>query len=164
MFPSPAAPGLADSWASGHRHVPLTLLACDVHYLRSIALAVDDDLVSHLLLKKLRLATVATADAMPADVVRMNSYVDYSIDGGETRFCQLLHPSSSSIPGYGLSIASLAGAGLVGLRAGQTIMWPDADGTMRCLSVSKVATCSGLDRWLAADPASPAPPRSGQAS
>src|SRR3546814_7904533 len=90
-----------------------------------MALAADDDLIAHLLLKKLRIATRATGDDAGRDIVRMNSYVEFSHADGGKRFCQLVHPSAPDMPTYGLGVTSLAGAGLIGLRSGQAILWPD---------------------------------------
>lgn len=147
LQPSLAEP-LAELWAVLHRDAPITLVDCEVHYLTSIALALDDDLLSQLLLKKLRLAQVAQADSVTGSVVRMNSYVEFSLGDQQNLFCQLLHPSSSAMPSYGLSIAGRAGTGLIGLHAGQSIQWPGEDGRMCDLGIVQVANCPGLDRWL----------------
>jgi regulator of nucleoside diphosphate kinase len=152
MLQPSMAEHLSELWAALHRQAPIMVADCEVHYLTSIAVALDDDLLSQLLLKKLRLATICGAASLPANVVRMNSYLEFAFDGDEPRFCQLLHPSSASIPQYGLSIASLAGAGLIGLQSGQRILWPGEDGKMHDLMVAEVANCPGLDRWLRRDP------------
>jgi regulator of nucleoside diphosphate kinase len=69
--------------------------------------------------------------------VVMNSFVEYSVDGGPKRFCQLVHPSPLT-PSYGLSVATLEGAGLIGMRSGQTMLWPNLQGSLRDLQVLKV--------------------------
>lgn len=154
---------LSELWAVLHRQASITLVDCEIHYLTSIALALDDDFLSHLLLKKLRLAKVVQPDGVPADIVRMNSYVEFTFGDEGTRFGQLLHPSSSPLPPYGLSIASLSGSGLIGLHAGKGIQWPGEDGKVHELAILRVANCPGLDRFLGlntgdAAPADP-PPR-----
>ena len=53
--PDPAC--LADEWASLHRMAGFTVYDCELHYLSATALSAADDLVAHLLLKKLKLAT-----------------------------------------------------------------------------------------------------------
>ncbi len=79
--------------------------------------------------------------------VSMNSYLEFVHDGRAPQFCQLIHPSLHA-PSYGLPITSLVGAGLVGLRSGQTILWPDERGTLCDLTVVQVEKCPGLTDWL----------------
>lgn len=134
-------------WSALHADSGLIVRESEVHYLRTIALAARDDLVSHLLLRKLRLARVAAAAAAPDRLVFMNSFLEYRFDGGEQRFCQLVHPSALA-PNYGVAIDSLIGAGLIGLRAGQTILWPDPAGTLCDLHVAHVENCPGLADWI----------------
>ena len=131
------AENLSGIWAALHRGVALTISEDEIHYLRSVALGCDDDLVSHLLLKKLQVADIVAESAVDARTVAMNSFVEYSVDEGPRRFVQLVHPSSLA-PSYGLSVASLEGAGLIGMRAGQTILWPNLLGSLRDLRVLKV--------------------------
>lgn len=147
MLQPSVAESLSELWAVLHKDAPFTLLDGEVHYLTSLALAADDDMVSYLMLKKLRLAARVSAGALASGVIRMNSYVEF-VHGGEKRFCQLLHPSAPTMPGYGLSIDSLTGVGLIGLRAGQSILWPGADGTLCELRIVRVENCPGLSRWL----------------
>lgn len=98
-------------------------------------MALDDDLVALLLLKKLRMATEREPSGLPRDVVAMNCVVRFTF-GGEAGAGRLVHPSCC---GRGsLSIASRAGAGLVGMRKGQTILWPDALEALRPLRVDDV--------------------------
>lgn len=131
------AENLSGIWSALHRGVALTISEDEVHYLRSVALACDDDLVSHLLLRKLQVADIVAESALDADIVAMNSFVEYAVDGGPGRFGRLVHPSSLA-PSYGLSVASLEGAGLIGMRSGQTILWPNLLGSLRGLQVLKV--------------------------
>lgn len=155
MRPLPQ-PALADSlggiWSALHKDVELTISESQVHYLRTMAIMIDDDVTSSLLLRKLRLARIVPAAELPRDTVAMNSFLEYLFDGRPTRFCQLLHPSEHR-PGYALPITGSVGAGLIGLRAGQTILWPDEDGTLCDLTAIHVENCPGLSEWLGRDPA-----------
>lgn len=149
-------------WSALHEDTRLTVRESEVHYFRMVALAADDDLVSCLLLSKLRLARADAAPA-PGRLVVMNSFLEYRFDGGERRFGQIVHPSAFA-PAYGISVVSLIGAGLIGLEAGQTILWPDASGTLCDLHVAHVENCPGLSDWLgfsseASAAAQPAPRR-----
>lgn len=148
-------PGFAESlsgiWSALHNHSELTIRESEVHYLQMLALAADDDLVSHLLLKKLRIATVTGAPSAPERLVAMNSFLEYRFDRAQKRFCQLVHPSAYA-PNYGVSVVSLIGAGLIGLRAGQSILWPNEAGTLCDLEVVHVENCPGLNDWLGSVP------------
>ena len=131
------AENLSGIWSALHPGVELTISDDEVHYLRSMALGSDDDLVSHLLLKKLQIARTVAASALDEGIVVMNSFVEYSVDRGPKRFCQLVHPSPLT-PSYGLSVATLEGAGVIGMRSGQTILWPNLQGSLRDLQVLQV--------------------------
>ncbi|MEA1014622.1 hypothetical protein SH591_03880 [Sphingomonas sp. LY54] len=149
-------PSLADSlggiWSALHKDVELTISESQVHYLRTMALMIDDDVTSSLLLRKLRVARIVAASKLPRDTVAMNSFLEYLFDGGQKQFCQLLHPSIHR-PDYALPITGSVGAGLIGLRAGQTILWPDESGTLCDLTAVHVENCPGLSAWLGRDPA-----------
>lgn len=119
----PHGAAVADQWAAMHRDILFAVHDCEVHYLTAIALASADDLVAHLLLKKLKLARKVGNDEA-ASLVRMNSLVEYEDGSGRPRMARLLHPSVRQDP-HGVSIASMAGAGLIGLGEGQAIRWPD---------------------------------------
>ncbi|TFI58009.1 transcription elongation factor GreAB [Sphingomonas parva] len=135
------AESLSGIWSALHDDAPFAISDGELHYLRGIALSLDDDIVSHMLLKKIRLAEVHDAGSL-ASVVTMNSFVEYRFDGGEKRFRQLVHPTSSNA-GYGLSVGSLEGAGLLAMRSGQTILWPNAHGTLADLHVLHVESRAG---------------------
>ena len=143
-----AAGSLSDIWSALHRDAALLVRDSDLQCLRMLALASDDDLVAQLLLRKLRHATVLGAAPAPRALVTLNSFLEYRFGGGEARFCQLVHPSATS--SYGVSVLSRIGAGLIGLSAGQTVLWPDEDGALRELQVVHVENCPGLVEWLAA--------------
>ncbi len=148
------AESLSGAWAALHNDVEFTISSNEVHYLTTMALAVDDDLVSHLLLKKIRLAATREPISVHASTVRMNSFLEYAFDGGKERFCQLVHPSPHA-PSYGVSVASLHGAGVLGLRPGQTILWPDENGTLCDLRIGHVENCPGMSDWLGSRTESP---------
>lgn len=141
------AESLSGIWSALHNDVELTVSDNEVHYLTTVALTCGEDLVSHLLLKKLRLANTVLASALDRRTVVMNSFVEYVFDGESKRFCQLVHPSPSA-PNYGLSVGSLEGAGIIGMRSGQTILWPTQQGTLCDLRVLHVENCPGLSDWL----------------
>lgn len=155
MLSSNLQPSLAESlcevWAVLHKGVDFHVLDSELHYLTSMAMTADDDTVSHLLLKKLRIARPAPGGTLPPGTVTMNSYVEFTFGAATDRhFCQLVHPSTAHMPSYGMSITSLAGAGLIGLSSGQGILWPNEEGRLRDLHVVHAENCPGLDSWLGA--------------
>ena len=147
--------GLAESlsavWSTLHRDTQFVIQESEIHHLRMLALAADDDLVSHMLLRKLRIAQVADGASIPDSLISLNSFCEFSFDGGQERFCQLVRPSPYA-PSYGVSILTLTGAGLIGLHAGQTILWPNNAGEWHDLYVARVENCPGLSDWLSAAP------------
>lgn len=147
-------PGLADSlggiWAALHKDVDIRISDSEVHYLRAVALMLDDDATSALLLRKLKLAACVEDRRMPPATVRMNSFLEYSFDHGPRRFCQLVHDSEHA-PAYGLRVTDRLGAGVIGLRSGQIILWPDDEGRLCELAVLQVENCPGITEWIGAD-------------
>lgn len=143
------AEGLSTAWSTLHRGTQLVIQENEIHHLRMLALAADDDLVSHLLLRKLRIAQIAGGASIPDSLISLNSFCEFSFDGGQERFCQLVRPSPYA-PSYGVSILTLTGAGLIGLSAGQRILWPNDAGELRDLYVARVENCPGLGDWLGA--------------
>jgi regulator of nucleoside diphosphate kinase len=127
---------LSSDWAQLHARAPFTVNANELHYLKTLAVALDDDVVSLLLLKKLRLAKESAASALPDDLVVMNSILTFAF-GGDERQCRLAHPSACR-GDADVSIASRIGAGLIGLSGGQTVLWPDEDETLRPLRILAV--------------------------
>jgi regulator of nucleoside diphosphate kinase len=133
----PDAGSLADEWASLHRQAPFAVHDCELHYLSTTALSAADDLVAHLLLKKLKLAKKLDKDSA-GPIVRMNSVVEYRIGRDASCSGRLVHPSAPIPKSHGISICSLLGAGLVGLGEGQTILWPDEAGRFCPLSIIRI--------------------------
>lgn len=134
----PPDPGsLADEWASLHWQARFAVHDCELHYLSATALAASDELIAHLLLKKLKLAT-KLGNEPAAPVVRMNSFVEFKLGSDTPRRGRLVHPSAPVPRPLGISICSLIGAGLVGLREGQSILWPDEAGGFRPLSIIRI--------------------------
>lgn len=136
--PLPAA-SLGMIWSALHACAQFLVSRDELHFLRMVALGLDDDLASHLLIAKLKLATVVEAEeASLSGIVSMNSFVEFSFDGHACQLRQLVHPSDKP-PNYGLEVDTLLGAGVLGLRAGQLILWPDSDGRLCDLHILKVA-------------------------
>lgn len=109
--------------------------------LTNLAISVEDRLpqVSELLLDEIGRATVRRADAIPADVVTMRATVEFLDEAsGNTHTYQLVYPKEADISAGRISILTPVGAGLIGLKEGQSILWPDRDGHERTLTIVKV--------------------------
>ena len=124
------------AWTSRVRGDGIIINEDELHCLRTIALNHEDETVSHLLLRKLRLARVMHALRMPLDTVVLNSVVDFTF-AGRRAVVSLVHPRAGQAVDR-LSVGSLLGAGLIGLSAGQRISWPDQEGSLRELAIHTV--------------------------
>ena len=93
--------------------------------------------LSEKLLEELDRAEVVADHLVPPDVAGMGSKVAF-VDQGRTRTVQLVFPGEADIAAGRISILTLVGAGLLGLRPGQVIDWPDRDGRERPLRVTAV--------------------------
>ncbi|WP_198373086.1 nucleoside diphosphate kinase regulator [Roseomonas rosulenta] len=94
---------------------------------------------ARLLLEEADRARLVPEARLPADVVALGSRVTFTDEAsGVTRTVQVVLPSEADIGQGRISILSLVGAGLIGLRAGQSIDWPVQDGRLRRLTVTEV--------------------------
>ena len=57
---------------------------------------------------------------------------------GAERTLKLVYPQDADIEAGRISILSLVGAGLLGLKPGQSILWPDRTGKQRALRIIEV--------------------------
>lgn len=113
--------------------------------LADLAVGVQDRLrqVSELLLEEISRATIHRADRIPGNVVTMNAEVEFVDEAsGATRIVQLVYPRQADIAANRISILTPVGAGLIGLRDGQSILWPDREGNERRLTIVKVRQAS----------------------
>lgn len=92
-----------------------------------------------LLLQEVERAKVRPDHLVPGDVVGMNSTVEFVDEGhGRSRVVQLVYPGDADIGAGRISVLTPVGAGLIGLKAGQSILWPDRHGQKRALTVVRV--------------------------
>lgn len=140
-MPAPLLARLCDAWSVMHRDLPVQFVVSDLHYLTHLALAVDGDLIAHLLLRKLRMARIADPGDLPPQVARLGSRVEFT-HGEQAGSGILVHPTRADGNPGRISIAGAAGSGLVGLRAGSSLLWPTAAATLETLRLERV-TCAG---------------------
>jgi regulator of nucleoside diphosphate kinase len=120
---------------------PILLIDEEADILAELALGIRDKHpnVSRLLLEELIRAETVPSEAIPEDVVTMGSTVAFAIDAtGERRTVTLVYPKDADLESGRLSVMTPVGAGLIGLRVGQSISWPDRSGQERLLKVERV--------------------------
>lgn len=94
---------------------------------------------ARLLMEEADRADLVPAARLPAHVVALGSHVVFIDEAhGVTRRVQVVLPSEADIGQGRISILSLVGAGLIGLKAGQSIDWPMQGGRLRRLRVLEV--------------------------
>lgn len=119
----------------------IVLAESEVEKLSALALQMEQSspLAANMLLDEIERAAVLPDLEMPDDVVRMHSTIQF-IDKahGHRRTVLLVYPSEADISVGKVSVLTPVGAGLIGLRAGQEILWPDRDGHARALRIIRV--------------------------
>jgi transcription elongation GreA/GreB family factor len=101
-------------------------------------------LAAGLLLDEIGRARICDDERAPADVVRMGSRVEFVDEAhGEARTVRLVWPAEADIAQGRVSVMTPVGAGLIGLRPGQSILWPDRGGEKRALRIVAVAPPEG---------------------
>ena len=121
---------------------PITLAENEADILADLAFGIRERQpeVSRLLLEEIDRAHICPAADVPADVVAMGSTVEFIVRGtGERRTITLVYPGDADIAEGRLSILTPVGAGLIGLRVGQPIGWPDRSGEERLLAIESVS-------------------------
>lgn len=84
-------------------------------------------------------AIVVSSEAVPADVVTMNSHVRYVDETtGERHSVSVVYPADADAARNRISVLAPVGAALLGLSVGQTIEWRFPDGGWRRLRVEGV--------------------------
>lgn len=120
---------------------PIRMIDTEADQLANLAIDFEErnPQVSQLLLGEIERATIQTAANIPIDVVTMNASVEFRDDAHDKDYnFQLVYPKEADIAAGRISILTPVGAGLIGLRQGQSILWPDRDGKKRALTIVKV--------------------------
>lgn len=120
---------------------PIIMIDAEADALSDLALRLQDrhPNVSRLLLEEIDRADTRDAADVPDDLVTMRSSVEFLDERtGERHAVELVYPKDADIGAGRLSIFTPVGAGLIGLRAGQSISWPDRAGKERLLTIARV--------------------------
>jgi regulator of nucleoside diphosphate kinase len=91
------------------------------------------------LLAELERATMVADEKITAGTIRMGSTVTFKPDVGEPKKVTLVFPADANIAEGKVSILTPIGTALIGLSAGQSIMWTARDGRQHELSVLDVS-------------------------
>ncbi len=117
------------------------MIAEEAEKLSDLALSIEHRLpqVSELLLRETSRAKLHDAASIPSDVVTMGSLVEFVDERtGAVRTVRIVYPPDADISAGRVSILTPIGAGLIGLREGQSILWPDREGNERRLVIGSV--------------------------
>jgi regulator of nucleoside diphosphate kinase len=90
------------------------------------------------LLAELERAVIVPDKAMPSNVARINSIVEFEVDDGRRLKVELVLPEKADIAAGRISVLTPVGAALIGLCPGQSIAWTGNDRTDRVLTVLSV--------------------------
>ena len=83
-------------------------------------------------------AEVVQEASVPANVVRMDSIVEFRTDSAQQRRVKLVFPGEADISQDKISVLTPIGVALIGLAAGQSITWTARDGKQHTLTVIAV--------------------------
>ena len=129
---------LQQNWAAVP---PIHIVESEADMISDLAWAARDRFpdVSQLLLEEVGRAQLCSRAALRADVAAMGSTILYR-DGarGAPRRVELVYPSHADVALGRISILTPVGAALIGMRAGNAILWPDRDGHLRDILVDAV--------------------------
>ena len=117
---------------------PIILIDSEADVLTDLALSMQARApeVSEMLLQEVARAKTCGRDKVPTDVVTMMSHVEFVDEGTQAQHqVQLVFPRDADADAHRISILTPIGAGLIGMRVGQTISWPNRSGEYRRLRI-----------------------------
>ena len=94
--------------------------------------------VADELLSELDRAKIVADTAVPADVVRIGSTVEFKPDTGAAKTVNLVFPEEADIAEGKVSVLTPIGTALIGLKPGQSITWRARDGRQHELTILSV--------------------------
>ena len=120
---------------------PVYLVDSEADTLSDLAWGIKDRQpeVCTMLLDEIGRAKLYKRGRLPNDVVTMASCVEFLDEGsGARRSVQIVYPNQADASEGRISVLTLVGAGLIGLKAGHAILWPDRMGRKRRLELLSV--------------------------
>ena len=117
----------------------ITLSTTDFERLDKLLSSLSEDTIGYdTLSQELERATLVAPEALPADVVSMNSTVRFRLANGKQSTLTLVYPKDLDQSGDKISILAPVGSALLGLKCGDTINWPLPSGDMSSITVEEV--------------------------
>ena len=121
-----------DDVFGGGRRPPIHLLDSESDLVGSLALQAEHN-------QPVVAAKLHDAQSLPDNVVTLGSEVDFIDEKThQLRTVRLVMPAEANIALGQISILTPVGAGLYGLMAGQSIVWPDLEGRDRRIKILAV--------------------------
>jgi len=120
---------------------PIQMRESDADRLSELAMQIEaaQPQLAAMLTTEIDRARIVADARLPATVVAMGSTVRFADEtAGTERTVQLVYPHQADIEAGRLSILTPVGAGLIGLGAGQSIVWRDRSERERVLRVVEV--------------------------
>ena len=125
---------------SGSRKPPIHISEADYDVIADLALQMEHraPALAKQFLDEINRAKIHPAGKVPTDAVTIGSEVEFLDDStGEKRRLKLVLPVDADFEAGRLSVMTPVGAALIGLREGQSILWPDRDGHERKITILK---------------------------
>ncbi|MET0249075.1 MAG: nucleoside diphosphate kinase regulator [Sphingobium sp.] len=114
---------------------------CDILWGLALSAQSKQPQSAALLLAELDRAELCEPAELPEHTVVMNAHIDFVDEGTSARrTVQLTYPCDADIAAGRISILTPVGAGLIGMKAGNSIRWPDRDGHDRVLRIVSVTS------------------------
>ncbi|QAY76471.1 nucleoside diphosphate kinase regulator [Sphingosinicella sp. BN140058] len=126
---------------SGAEKPPIHVSESDYDLIANFALSLEGraPALARMVLDEIDRATICPADALPPGIVALGADVTYRDESnGAVRRVRLVMPDDADLDQGRLSILTPMAAGLIGLKAGQSIDWPCPDGRPRVLRILDV--------------------------
>ena len=127
---------------AGEKRPRTHFLATESDLVADLALQAEHNhpVVAAMLLEEIERGALYDAETLPPDAVTLGSDVDFVDERTQQlRKIQVVIPGKANIAEGRISILTPMGAALYGLRAGDTINWPDLDGNGRRITLVRVA-------------------------
>ena len=120
---------------------PIHLIDTEYDTIADLALGIERQApeLAKMLLDEIDRAEIHARDALPGDVVTLGAEVEVLDEKtGAIRQLRLVLPTEANVETGRVSILTPMGAGLIGLRKGQSIDWPYPSGDSRPLRILNV--------------------------
>lgn len=133
---------------SGDERPRTHLLASESDIVANLALQIEhrQPVVAAMLLDEIERGELHDAATLPKDAITLGSDVDFVDERThQLRKAQLVLPAHANIAEGRISILTPMGAALYGLRAGDSINWPDLEGNERRITIARVVQHSAPD-------------------